>query len=182
MKIYTKTGDDGTTGLFGGVRVHKDALRIEVYGTVDELNTVIGIARAHFINETLDTFLSRIQHQLFVAGSDLATPLPAKNVSVSRITNDDTGSLEIIIDEIEAVLEPLKSFILPGGNRAAAYLHFARTVARRAERRCVTLASLDEINPAVVPFLNRLSDCLFVLARYANHVTGTEEVKWKTKE
>jgi cob(I)alamin adenosyltransferase len=168
LKIYTRTGDDGTTGLFGGDRVHKDALRIEVYGTIDELNAIVGIARTHVTDTRLDTYLSTLQNQLFIAGSDLATPLQRENLSVPRIDEAFTEEWEHAIDAVENELTPLKAFILPGGHPAAATLHFARTVCRLVERRCVTLNSFDAINPAMLPYLNRLSDLLFVHAYSPN--------------
>ena len=182
MKIYTKKGDDGTTSLFGGERVHKDALRIEVYGTIDELNSILGIARTHHVNDMLDDYLNRLQQELFIAGSDLATPLETKNVSIPRIDHSMTEAWEHVIDAIDAQLAPLTAFILPGGNPCASMLHLARTVCRLVERRCVTLQSFSEINPAVIPYLNRLSDLLFVLSRYANHITNTPETKWNLKK
>jgi cob(I)alamin adenosyltransferase len=132
MKIYTKTGDNGTTGLWGGLRVAKDGLRLHAYGTVDECNSVLGIARASGLDARLDEIVAHIQGQLFVVGADLATPGEAANIP--RVSAEDVVALEGFIDDLEAELEPLKAFILPGGSMAAAQLHLARTVCRRAER------------------------------------------------
>ncbi|MCX6136951.1 MAG: cob(I)yrinic acid a,c-diamide adenosyltransferase [Ignavibacteriales bacterium] len=178
MKIYTKTGDAGVTGLFGGDRVPKDAIRIEAYGEVDELNAVIGMVRASQPPADIDRLLVRIQNDLFVVGADLATPL---DQVLSRVPRIDTGyaeALEKEIDALDAKLPPLKNFVLPGGTSAAALLHFARTVCRRAERAVVTLARAEKIGPEIIIYLNRLSDLLFVLARYANHRAGSVETNW----
>ena len=177
-KIYTKTGDDGTTGLFGGTRVSKNSLRIESYGTVDELNSLLGVARTHFVDDLLDGHLAGLQNELFIAGADLATPLSGSKVSITRINAQHIGDLERSIDSFDGILPPLAYFILPGGHPAAAQLHFARTVCRRAERLCVSLASEEQINGMIIPYLNRLSDLLFVLARYANHASCTPEIQW----
>jgi cob(I)alamin adenosyltransferase len=179
MKIYTKTGDKGETSLFGGQRVPKDALRIEAYGTVDELNSVLGVVRAERPISAIDEILSGVQHLLFVLGADLATPRSVEAVRVRRIESADAGRLEEWIDELDAQLEPLKSFILPGGSLAAARIHFARTVCRRAERVVVRLSRQEDIGDEVEMFLNRLSDLLFVLARFANYAAGTREIQWK---
>lgn len=181
MKIYTKTGDKGETSLFGGERVSKDDLRIEAYGTVDELNTVIGAARAFNDNKQIDTILAEIQNRLFVLGADLATPFTAANASVPRISAEDTALLERKIDEIEKDLPPLKSFVLPGGSKAGALLHNARTVCRRAERRVVPLREKNEVSQESAVYLNRLSDFLFVLARYVNKMSKVPETLWKTR-
>ncbi len=180
-KIYTKTGDDGTTGLFGGQRVTKDSLRIESYGTVDELNSVIGQARTLGMTPEHDELLGQVQETLFVLGADLATPADREPSSfvLPRVTADDIACLERTIDGLEETLPPLKSFILPGGTAAGATLHVARTVCRRAERRVVTLLGTDGgVGGLPVQYLNRLSDLLFVLARAVNHVAGVEEHPW----
>ncbi len=182
MKIYTKTGDRGETSLFGGERVSKDELRIEAYGTVDELNSVMGVARSFNESEEIDSILGEIQERLFVLGADLATPMNSRNSSVPRISSVDINAIEHMIDEIELKLAPLKSFILPGGSKAAAFLHFARTVCRRAERRTVTLRKNGEISDEAMIYLNRLSDFLFVLARYANKTGGVAETIWSTRK
>jgi cob(I)alamin adenosyltransferase len=183
MKIYTKTGDDGETGLFGGPRVRKNCPRIEAYGTVDELNAVVGMVRAQSLSADqrlpadLDGLLARIQNELFDLGAQLATPDPAK-FGIAGATEAHVAALEGEIDRYEAELEPLKQFILPGGTPAAAALHLARTVCRRAERCTVTLAETETISPGAVIYLNRLSDLLFVLARAANRRAGVADVPW----
>ncbi len=181
MKIYTKTGDKGETSLFGGQRVSKDEPRIEAYGTVDELNTVIGSARAFNENERIDAILSDLQRRLFVLGADLATPTSAAKTTVPRISGDDIASLEKQIDEIEGELSPLRAFILPGGSKTAALLHNARTVCRRAERCVVSLKRKSEASEESLVFLNRLSDFLFVLARFANKISKVSETVWNTR-
>lgn len=178
MKIYTKTGDKGETGLFGGQRVSKDALRIEAYGAVDELNSVLGIVRALRPKKKIDTVLQQIQSDLFVLGADLATPMTKNQSTIPRIQSSHTVALEKIIDTLEASLQPLKAFILPSGTPIASYLHFARTVCRRAERQVVRLSRSENIGSEVIVYLNRLSDLLFVLARYANHLEKKKEVQW----
>jgi cob(I)alamin adenosyltransferase len=179
MRIYTKTGDKGDTSLFGGQRVPKDALRIEAYGTVDELNSVLGIVRADNADTEIDEILAGVQEQLFDLGADLATPRSAEKKAIKRIETRDSQQLERVIDGLEPALKPLRSFILPGGSPVAARLHFARTVCRRAERAVVRLSRNEDIGEAVMSYLNRLSDMLFVLARYANQKSKVPEVKWK---
>ncbi len=168
-RIYTKTGDDGSTGLADGARRAKDDARIAAYGTADEANSVIGIARLHTAGD-LDAMLARIQNDLFDVGADLATPgddFGADTKSL-RATDGQVARLEAEIDAMNDGLSPLTSFILPGGSAAAAYLHLARTVVRRAERLAVTAARTEPVNPAAIRYLNRLSDHLFVAARVAN--------------
>jgi cob(I)alamin adenosyltransferase len=181
MKIYTKTGDGGDTGLFAGPRVRKYSSRIEAYGTVDELNSLLGAIRAEGLPlREIDELLSQVQHDLFTLGAELATPEPQKH-GLKLLGPAHMERLEQAIDHYEATLPPLKEFILPGGSRVAAGLHLARTVCRRAER-CVVLLFDDE-HPAVrvetIQYLNRLSDCLFVLARAANAVAGCADVPWR---
>lgn len=178
MKIYTKTGDKGETALFGGERVPKDALRIEAYGTVDELNSVLGIVRSLKPEKKLDAILLKLQNDLFVLGADLATPIASRNSIIPRIQRSNAVSLEKIIDRFEKPLQPLKAFILPGGSPVAAYLHLARTVCRRAERHVVRLSRNEDTGSSVMIYLNRLSDLLFVLARYANYCEHHKEPKW----
>ena len=183
MKIYTKTGDGGETGLFGGGRIPKDGLRVAAYGEVDELNAALGVARALDPPEFADPLLQTIQRDLFTVGAELATPHPDKlHKALSRsggaIGESDIAALEDAIDSHEARLEPLKSFILPGGAPKAATLHLARTVCRRAERTVVALSRHEPISPAILRYLNRLSDLLFVLARAANAHAGRPDVKW----
>lgn len=178
MKIYTKTGDSGLTGLFGGPRVRKDAPRIEAYGTVDELNAVLGAVRCESLPADIDAALARIQSELFDLGAELATPDPAK-FNLHVIDAPQIEQLEREIDLHEATLEPLRQFILPGGTRSAAQLHLARTVARRAERLLVSLSASETIDPALVIYLNRLSDWLFVMARSVNRSAGVADVPWQ---
>jgi cob(I)alamin adenosyltransferase len=180
MKIYTKTGDKGETSLFGGKRVPKDDLRIETCGTVDELNSVIGITRSMKVSKAVDTVLQRVQNDLFILGADLATPISSsrRSARVPRIDGRHIAATEAIIDQIQPRLPPLKRFILPGGSQVSSYLHSARAVCRRAERRAVTLGRAQTINPSIVPYLNRLSDLLFVLARSANQKARVKEVVW----
>jgi cob(I)alamin adenosyltransferase len=177
-KIYTKTGDGGETGLFGGPRVRKDHPRIEAYGSVDELNAVIGMARAHGPPPELDALLQTIQNQLFDLGALLASPEPEK-FGIAGVGAQQTAAIEAAIDRFEADLEPLKQFILPGGSPAAAALHFARTVCRRAERRLLTLMNAEPLGPESLVYLNRVSDLLFVMARWMNRHAGHADVPWE---
>lgn len=178
MKIYTKTGDKGETSLFGGGRVSKSADRIEAYGTVDELNAILGLARSENMTETVQQMLHLIQQDLFILGADLATPSDAK-VTIPRIELSHYSKLESWIDELEDSLEPLRFFILPGGTPAASTLHIARTVCRRAERRVITAKVNEMISDNCVIYLNRLSDLLFVMSRFENHKAGVAESQWK---
>lgn len=180
MKIYTKTGDSGDTSLFGGQRVPKDALRIEAYGTVDELNSTLGIVVADGPGPDIAGILSQIQHQLFDLGADLATPRSVVKGSIRRIEPRDSDWLEHQIDKIEPQLKTLRSFILPGGTMVAAHLHFARTVCRRAERVVVRLSRNEDIGEGLTMYLNRLSDLLFVLARFANQNASVPDIRWKS--
>ena len=180
-RIYTRTGDAGDTALFGGKRVSKDDLRVRAYGTVDELNAVVGVARAAGPTQEIDAVLERVQHHLFDLGAELATPggtSPAA-ARVPRATAERVAGLEQDIDRFDARLPPLREFVLPGGVPAAAALHHARTVARRAERQIVRLAAREPVNPEVLKYVNRLSDLLFVLARAANQGAGRPDVAWK---
>ncbi len=180
-KIYTRTGDTGTTGLVDGSRLSKAALRVQAYGDVDEANAVLGLVRLHLENRRLDDMLVRIQNDLFDLGADLATPLPkdgdADSEYALRMVPQQSTRLETELDALNADLEPLNSFVLPGGSPPAAYLHQARTVCRRAERVCVALMDTDEINPHALTYLNRLSDFLFVASRWCND-QGQTDVKW----
>ena len=183
MKIYTKTGDEGDTGLFGGGRVGKDHPRVEAYGEVDELNAVLGLARSIEMMPRIDEVLAPIQRDLFSLGALLATPQPEKvkqQLEKARLDDARIAELERAIDEGEAELEPLTAFILPGGTPKSAALHVARTVCRRAERRVIALMHDESVTvpPVVVIYLNRLSDLLFVLARVANRRAGAAEVTW----
>ena len=181
MKIYTKTGDKGETSLFGGKRIPKDELRIEAYGTVDELNSIIGICRSLDTTQELDRILNELQQDLFKLGADLATPRPEGKAKIARMRQDDVARLEKYIDRIDPTLEALRSFILPGGNKLAAMLHLARAVCRRSERLVVRLARVEDIGDMPTKYLNRLSDLLFVLARWVNALGNIPEVKWNSK-
>jgi len=180
-KIYTRTGDDGTTGLVDGSRLAKDDPRVRAYGDVDETNAIIGLARVKLDNPDLDTMLSRIQNDLFDLGADLATPLPEpgdKDAEYAlRMVPEQSTRLETELDQLNADLEALTSFVLPGGSPSAAYLHHARTVCRRAERKVVSMGREQNVNPAALTYLNRLSDFLFVAARWCND-QGQSDVNW----
>lgn len=178
-RIYTRTGDDGSTGLADGSRQRKDAPRVGAYGSVDEANSAIGLARLHAA-AAHDAMLARIQNDLFDLGADLATPDDGKGGEVLRIAESQVVRLETEIDAMNADLEPLRSFVLPGGTALAAHLHLARAIARRAERDAVHAAGVEAINPAAVRYLNRLSDHLFVMARHANLPAqgGAGDVLW----
>lgn len=179
MKIYTRTGDAGTTGLFGGERVDKDAASVDAYGSVDELNAWLGVVRASAGAGELDRVLEQIQADLFTLGAELAC-VPGKEgrLGMTLVGAADTARLEAHIDAAEAELEPLKSFILPAGSPAAANLHVARTVCRRAERRVIAARRSAPVRDEVVHYLNRLSDLLFVLARAANRHAGVPDSPW----
>jgi cob(I)alamin adenosyltransferase len=181
MKIYTKTGDKGQTSLFGGKRVEKNNLRIEAYGTIDELNSIIGVVLAEGIDEKGEKILTILQNELFILGGELATPDDVEVKTVVKISDADIEFIENSIDDLEKDLEPLKYFILPGGNKAASLLHLARTVCRRAERIIISVSKDEKISSKVIIFVNRLSDFLFVLARYQNHIKSTPEIKWKPR-
>lgn len=181
LKIYTRTGDEGDTGLFGGGRVAKDHPRVEAYGEIDELNASLGMARSVEMMPRIDEVLAPIQRDLFAIGALLATPDLKKmqeQLAKARISDERIAQLEQSIDNGEAELEPLKAFIMPGGTPKAAALHVARTVCRRAERAVVRLQHEVEVPQVVIVYLNRLSDLLFVLARVANRRAGAGEVTW----
>jgi cob(I)alamin adenosyltransferase len=180
VKIYTKTGDDGMTGLLGSHRVSKDDVRIEAYGTVDELNAVLGVARAHGLGSAADALVARVQNELFIVGSalaDAASDGPFHNA----IADENVSYLETTIDALETELEPLTHFILPGGSLPAAHIHLARTVCRRAERLTVELSRRpgEDVSKSLIIYLNRLSDLLFVLARAVNLRAGVADILWK---
>jgi cob(I)alamin adenosyltransferase len=175
-RIYTRTGDKGETGLVGGGRVPKDSIRVEAYGSVDEINSALGLVRSALSDVEIDLVLEELQKDLFVAGADLAGD--RKGQQIPRVTKERVNELEKIIDRFESELPPLREFILPGGSRAGSSLHFARAVARRAERRIVTLSRKEDINDQMIPYVNRLSDLLFVLARVVNQREKQPEVKW----
>ena len=182
MKIYTKTGDDGDTGLFGGGRVPKDALRVDAYGAIDEANASLGLARAAGADPELDGILAAAQHALFDLGAELATPPEANRSAKSKVPRVDEAAvqaLEAAIDRLEEELPPLTQFVLPGGTPAAAALHAARTVLRRAERRVVSLHRAAPVRGELLRYLNRMSDLLFVMARAANHRAQVAEIFWE---
>ena len=181
MKIYTKTGDKGTTALFGGKRVPKSDLRIDAYGTVDELNAWIGWLRDQEINKGRIDKLLAIQDRLFTIGSMLAAEPGNTKVKVPSMAAEDVHFLELEIDSMESEITPLKSFILPGGHPAVSVAHVARTVCRRAERLAVALDAQEGIIPLIIQYLNRLSDYLFVLSRKLSHELGAVETPWKPK-
>jgi len=181
MKIYTKTGDTGETGLFRGARVPKHDPRVDAYGNVDECNAMLGVALCYIQNQEIQEILSLIQNDLFEIGADLATPPQDQDDTRWRIDQAMTTNLEHSIDRFEQQLPPLTNFILPGGSIAGAFLHYARTVCRRAERSVTKLAEQQQINPEVIRYLNRLSDLLFVLARAENHHSGSPETIWKKR-
>jgi cob(I)alamin adenosyltransferase len=186
-RVYTKTGDKGQTSLVGGKRVPKDSPRIEAYGTIDELNSVVGLARvfndenleAGDAHQFLNEVLCRIQDELFDLGSELATPPEQFKEGMYRVGDDEIERLEQWIDQCQEDLEPLKSFILPGGGRIGAYLHQCRTVCRRAEREILRLSREEEINPSMIKYVNRLSDLFFVLSRWIAKQTGEPEYLWQ---
>lgn len=184
MKIYTKTGDKGETGLFNGKRVPKDSEYIEAYGTVDELNSALGVVLSFLKDKEVKNILCTIQEHLFQLGSDLATPFDDKiskaQTAIRRMGEKEVSILEAWIDAHDAKLPPLKAFILPGGGQSGAYLHLSRTICRRGERLISRLVREGKANPKVLIYLNRLSDLLFVLARYANHLEKQQEKIWKS--
>ena len=181
MKIYTKTGDKGETGLFGGERVSKDSIRIQAYGTIDELNSFIGLAVTEVADDTVKEILQNIQNRLFTIGADLSTLDNEKNkkLNIFRTPKEFYLDIEKAIDHYESKLDELKNFILPGGSKGAALLHICRTITRRAEREVVALNKTVKIGDNIIIFLNRLSDLFFVLARFENTVTGTPDIIWK---
>ena len=182
MKIYTRTGDTGSTSLFGGGRVSKDHIRVAAYGDVDELNSVIGLVRATAPVAFEDALLESIQRDLFAIGGHLATPDPdkvARALEKASLSTDRVTEFERVIDAADRELPPLAAFVLPAGTEKAATLHLARTVCRRAERRVVALADDEAVSPLVQRYLNRLSDLLFVLARVINGIQGVPDVLWQ---
>ncbi len=181
MKIYTRVGDDGSTSLFSGGRVPKHHLRVESYGIVDELNSWLGYARSQSPSAVTDEYLVRIQHQLFNLGADLATPMDAKTTHIVRMDAPTVEWLETSIDRLSEDIEPLRYFILPGGGTVGAQLQIARTLCRRAERVTSLLAENEPVGPFVLPYLNRLSDFLFTLARWENKQAGISEDAWRVQ-
>lgn len=181
-KVTTRTGDDGTTALSSGRRLAKDHLRIEAYGTVDELNSILGVALAEGLSDPLPDELERIQNELFHLGSDLAMPRDGEaSFAVPRIEQRHTDALEAGLERLEGDLPALENFVLPGGSPGAARLNVARAVCRRAERIAVRLAREEDVGPDAVRYLNRLSDYLFVAARYENQVRGVPDVLWNSR-
>lgn len=181
MKIYTKKGDQGETSLFGGTRVPKSSARIEAYGTVDELNSILGVAASHGLSNKGARWIAQVQQDLFVLGADLATP-PDSQTRINRIDETAIAFLEQAIDTMEETLPPLKNFILPGGSPQGATLHLARTVCRRAERATVACGQTEEISERTIKYLNRLSDFFFVLARFENKQAGQPEETWQPEK
>lgn len=181
MKIYTKGGDKGETGLLGGERVSKDSLRIEAYGTVDELNSFLGLAVEEVKDTEVKKLLNKIQNLLFILGSDLSAPYNGENENHSspRISRIHYEEIEKEIDRFDSRLIELRNFILPGGGKSSALLHICRTICRRAERRVVSLNNAVNLGSDIIIFLNRLSDLFFVLARYENKVSGIQDIKWQ---
>lgn len=188
FKIYTKTGDKGETSLYGGTRVSKAAARVESYGTLDELNAFIGLAKAEISDEKVLSQLQKIQFDLFTIGSEAATPTDKLLLANGKsrldlmISEKEITKLELWMDDFDAELEPLRFFILPSGGKAAATLHVCRTVCRRAERAMVFLNETEEVRPELIKYLNRLSDYLFVLARYISKISGEKEDFWNPSE
>jgi len=187
MKLYTRTGDDGTTGLFSGARVSKDHPRIEAYGTVDELNAVLGLVlaacdRGHAFERRTHEVISALQSRLFDIGADLATPEGAKQqAKIHRIDDADVSEAEAWIDEMESANPPLRTFVMPAGTEVAARLHLARTVCRRAERTIISLGSIEPVGDPLLRYMNRLSDLFFAMARRANHERGIPDAPWTAK-
>jgi cob(I)alamin adenosyltransferase len=184
MKLYTRTGDDGSSGLFGGDRVSKSHLRLGAYGTLDELNSIVGLLRLHATPTCADpATLQRVQQDLFVLGAILATPAARQEQLGARMSKPtwDLADMEADIDRLTALAPPMTAFVLPGGTAASAYAHLARTVCRRAERKVVALTHEEPMNPIVVSYLNRLSDWLFALARAENATAGVADVQWVPK-
>ncbi len=181
MKIYTKTGDQGITSLLGGTRVPKSDLRIDAYGTVDELNSYIGLLRDQPVNKSRSAILKEIQDRLFTIGADLATVPGKDKVKKPDLKLSDVALLENEMDQMELLLQPLTAFILPGGHTAVSFCHIARTVCRRTERIAVELASFEPVSELVIQYINRLSDYLFVLGRLMAQELNVEEVTWKPR-
>jgi len=180
-RMYTRTGDRGETGLFSGERVLKDSLRVEAYGAVDELSCWIGYTRSLLEEDEIDAVLERIQRDLFVIGAELATRKESHALKV-QVTQDMVKHIEKDIDRLDADLPPLSNFIVPNGTGPAAALHVARAIARRAERRTISLDQKEKVSPSLLPYMNRLSSLLFVLARVVDKLAGVEEEKWSSRQ
>lgn len=181
MKIYTKTGDTGTTSLVGGSRIGKGENKIEAYGTIDELNAWIGVLGDLPENTTRKEQLKEIQDRLFTIGAELASEVEIRKKAIPDLKEEDITILENWLDEMEKDIPPLRAFVLPGGNLAVSYAHVARTVCRRAERQIIRLKEFEEVHPLVIPYVNRLSDFLFMLSRKITQETGSEEIAWKPR-
>lgn len=181
MKIYTRKGDTGETSLFGGMRVKKFAERIEAYGTIDELNAALGLLHSVAEMQPRRAFLQQVQQNLFTLGAWLAADPSAENLYLPELPDTAVAELETSIDSMDEELEPLKNFVLPGGHTGNAYAHMARTICRRAERRVVALSEVEDVPPATITYLNRLSDWLFTLARWLSKQADVPEVLWKTR-
>lgn len=181
MKIYTKTGDQGSTSLFGGKRVSKADLRIDTYGTVDELNSWIGVLRDQSVNQPRKEILVEIQDRLFTIGSILATEPENTKVKIPSLAESDIELLENKMDEMDAILPPMRFFVLPGGHTSVSFGHVARTVCRRAERLVIALSQTEKVDPLVIKYMNRLSDYLFMLCRTMAHELKAEETPWKPR-
>jgi len=182
MKIYTKTGDKGNTSLLGGDRVLKSNIRIEAYGTVDELNSQAGLLRDQEISENHRDFLFGVQNNLFTIGSILATEPSQKNIKLPSLTEDQVSAIETEIDILDEELPEMRNFVVPGGHPVVSICHISRSVCRRAERRVIALQELDQVNPIIVQYLNRLSDYFFILSRKLTRELGVEEVPWKPEK
>jgi cob(I)alamin adenosyltransferase len=181
MKIYTKTGDKGMTSLVGGTRISKASLRIDTYGTIDELNSWIGLLRDQAVNESRRDLLKEIQDRLFTIGAELAAEATQTKKKIPDLHESDILLLENEMDKMNEVIPPLRAFVLPGGNQAVSFTHIARTVCRRAERLVITLAEIEGVNSLIIKYLNRLSDYIFVLSRKITQEIGSEEVAWKAR-
>ena len=181
VRIYTKTGDKGQTSLFGGKRISKDNLRIEAIGTIDELNSALGASASFIKDKKILSLIQKIQNDLFNIGAELANPqeISSNTKLLIRLGKEEVYVLESIIDQYDSILPSLKSFILPGGTNSAALLHLSRSVSRRAERRIISISKVAKVNPNILSYTNRLSDLLFVLARYLNNKSKVKEVPWK---
>jgi cob(I)alamin adenosyltransferase len=178
--IYTRTGDEGQTSLFAGGRASKGTARLHAYGTIDELSSMLGFALTQRLSADMPAMLAEIQNELFIVGADLATPLEAEAAWITRVTEEHVTRLEREIDAMDERLPPLKNFVLPGGTPGAALLHVARTICRRAERWIVALGDDENVNASVLHYVNRLSDWLFVAARYENMLAGQAETIWQS--
>lgn len=182
MSIYTKFGDKGKTSLYGGKTVSKAALRVEAYGTVDELNSFVGVTLAYLKDKNIKSELVKVQNDLLEIGASLASPARNKHEKLSKYFKQRVGEFEVEIDDLTKKLPDLENFILPGGGITGANLHFARTLVRRAERRVVDLSTKEKINTEILVYLNRLSDLFFMYARLSNNKEKQKEIKWKTRD